>query len=201
MGQTEEVETSQGKDIALGEQNPTKQPSSVRAEAINEIVVLPKKKKSEIKRFQKEQQKLHSLVKRLRQQIRILKRRKIASRTLKMVNAVIQTEFHDTRAMETQIEPMLIQNDKEQHATIIKVAAQTETAHFCNTIVQTKAIPSNSVDTQTDVQDKDVLISSDPIIINPQEKLAQAQLTIERLEEETIPQQRYQELERQLWNI
>ena len=49
MGQTEEMETSQGKDTALGEQNPIEQLSSVRAEATNEIVVPTKKKKSEIK--------------------------------------------------------------------------------------------------------------------------------------------------------
>jgi len=39
---------------------------------------------------------------------------------------------------------------------------------------------------------------SDPYITNLQENLAQARLTIERLEEETVPQQRYKELQRQL---
>lgn len=39
---------------------------------------------------------------------------------------------------------------------------------------------------------------SDHSIVNLQENLAQAWLTIEWLEEETVPQQRYQELQRQL---
>jgi len=60
---------------------------------------------------------------------------------------VIQTEFHDIRATETQSEPILIQNDKEQHADIIKAAAQIENAHFCNIAVQTKALSSNIAST------------------------------------------------------
>lgn len=118
-----------------------------------------------------------------------------------MVNAVIQIEFHDTRATETQTEPILIQNNQEQHATITEADVEAEAAHFCNTIIQTEAIPSNSVNTQTNIQAKDALIGIDPSITNHQKKLAQAQLTIEKLEEETIPQQRYQELQRQLQNI
>lgn len=89
-----------------------------------------------------------------------------------MVNATIQIEFHDTRATETQIDPILIKNDKQQHATITKVATQIGTTHFYNTIVQTEAIPSNSADTQTDIQAKDVLIGINPSITNLQEKMA-----------------------------
>lgn len=135
VGQTEEIETSPGKDTALGEQNPNEQPSSVRAKTISEIVVPPRKKKSEIKRLRKEQQKLQKLVKRLIQNIRTLKRGKISSKTLKMMNASIQTEFHDKRVTGTQNEPIFIQIDKEQHATITEVATQTKNVHFCNIVV------------------------------------------------------------------
>jgi len=55
-------------------------------------------------------------VKQLRQKIRALKRGKISRRTPKIVNVAVQTEIHDTRATKTQTEPILIQNDKEQHA-------------------------------------------------------------------------------------
>ena len=88
------------------------------------------------------------------------------------MDASIQTELHDIRATETQTKPMFIKNDKEQHATITKAAAQTETAHFRNTVVQMEAIPSNNADTQTYIQAKDILIGSDPSITNLQEKLA-----------------------------
>lgn len=54
---------------------------------------------------------------------------------------------------------------------------------------------------QTDIQAKDVLRCSDPGMTNLQENLAQAKLTTKRLEEETIPQQRYQELQMQLRDI
>jgi len=45
------------------------------------------------------------------------------------------------------------------------------------------------------------LIGNNPSITKLQEDLAQAQLTIEKLEEETVPQQRYQELQKQLRDI
>lgn len=51
VGQTKEMETSQGKGTVLREQNPTEQQSSVRAETVNEITVPSKKKKIEIKRL------------------------------------------------------------------------------------------------------------------------------------------------------
>lgn len=116
MFQTEEMETSQGKGTTLGEKNPTKQPSPVRIETVREIVVPLKKKKSQIKKLGKEQKKLQNLMKQLKQKITALKRWKISRRTLKIVNAAIQTELHDTRAMKTQTKPILIQNNKEQHA-------------------------------------------------------------------------------------
>ena len=40
---------------------------------------------------------------------------------------------------------------------------------------------------------------NDPIILNLQKELAQARLALERLEQETVPQKRYQEMQRQLW--
>jgi len=47
---------------------------------------------------------------------------------------------------------------------------------FYNVVVQTEAIPSNIIDTQIDIQAKDILMRSDPYIANLQENLAQARL-------------------------
>ena len=42
---------------------------------------------------------------------------------------------------------------------------------------------------------------NDPIILNLQEELAQARLALEQLEQETVSQQRHQELQRQFWEM
>lgn len=59
--------------------------------------------------------------------------------------------------------------------------------------IQTTCPRSHNKNTQINVQSKDILIRSDPGITNLQGNLAQAWLTIEILEEETVPQQRYHE--------
>lgn len=63
-----------------------------------------------------------------------------------------------------------------------------------NKKTQTIKIHSHSKNTQIDIQAKDIMTSGDRSIANLQENLAQVWLTIEWLEVETIPQQRYQEL-------
>jgi len=64
------------------------------------------------------------------------------------MNTTIQTEFHDTRITGTQIEPIFTQIDKEQHATIVEAAAQTESENFRNRAVQTEMVPFDSTTTQ-----------------------------------------------------
>lgn len=55
--------------------------------------------------------------------------------------------------------------------------------------------------TQINIQPKDVLINNHPGITKLQEDLAQAKWTIEKLEEENVPQKKYQDLQQQLRNI
>ena len=66
---------------------------------------------------------LQKLVKQLRQRIRVLKKGKVSKRTLKTKNAAIQMEPHNTRAMETQTEPIFIQDNKEQQALSMDLVA------------------------------------------------------------------------------
>ena len=66
------------------------------------------------------------------------------------MNAAIQTQFPNTKVNGTQTEPIFIQIDKGQCATITEAAAQIENVHFCNVAIQTEAISSNSAATQTE---------------------------------------------------
>ena len=55
-----------------------------------------------------------------------------------------------------------------------------------NKETQTVGIPSHSKSTQTTIQAKDVMTQNDPTIVNLEEELSQARLSLEWLEQETV---------------
>jgi len=93
---------------------------------------------------------------------------------------VVQMEAVPSNNMATQIEGWTVHNK-----STLTISIQS---HNKNT--QTIKIHSHSKNMQTDIQAKDIMTRSDPTIANLQENLAQAWLTIERLEVEIVPQQR-----------
>jgi len=218
VGQTGEIETNQGVDRVLEEKNQDEQPSSLGAETISKIIVPPRKHKRKIKNLRKEQQRLWKLVKRLRRKIRKLATGKAPDKTPETINATVQTKLHKIEATGTQTEPILTELVREQHAILVEAATQTEAILSHDLAIQTEMVPSYSTTTQTkawashnketqtigihshnrstqkNTQAKDIIMSNDPSIVNLQEYLAKAQLTIERVELETISQQKYQEL-------
>ena len=119
------------------------------------------------------------------------------------MDAAIQTKPHDTKVVETQTEPIRIQDGKEQHAAVTDAAAQTEDAYVCDKDVQTEALSSSNTATQTfrdkdtqtmgtrncdkstqiNIQPKDVLMNNHIGITQLQEDSVQDQWTIEKLEE------------------
>ena len=132
------------------------------------------------------------LVKYIRHKIRVLKRGEISKRTLKTGDATIQMELHNTRAMETESEPIFIQDSKEHQAVVTDVVSQIENSQVCNKYVQTEALSSSTManqtfctketqtvgtrycnkKTQVDLQPKNVLIKNDPGIAKLREDLA-----------------------------
>jgi hypothetical protein len=104
------------------------------------------------------------------------------------------------RSTETQTELIPTQTIATQanlHADLVDAAVQMEGWSSHNKEVQTEEISSRSTGTQTEEQAKDILSSKDPILLKLQEELMQAQLALERCEQETVPLQKYQELQKQ----
>ena len=70
-------------------------------------------------------------MKRLKRKIRKLSVGKVPDKTPETINAVVQTELHETKATRTQTEPILTKIVRERHAI------------FAEATTQTKSIPSH----------------------------------------------------------
>lgn len=158
------------------------------------------------------------MVKRIRWKIRELPVGKDPEKTPDTINTVVQTVLYERRATGTQTEPILTQPVKEHHAILAEVATKIEVVPSYDLAIQTEVVPSYTMatemeawtshnkgtqtigipshgrSTQTTIQAKDIMMRNNPSILNLQEDLARAWLAVERLELETISQQKYQEL-------
>ena len=126
---------------------------------------------------------------------------KVLDKTLETTNVVVQIESHEGRATGTQTEPIPTQPviiQEEHLAIFVDIATQIEDVPSHSMATQIEAWTSHDKETQTRIQAKYIMTHEDPIILNLQKELAQARLALEWLEQETIPQQRYQALQRQL---
>jgi len=111
-----------------------------------------------------------------------------------------QREICKDRSTETQTELIptrTIATQENLQVNLVDAAIQMEGWSSHNKEVQTKEIPSRSTGTQRKEKAKDILPSKDPILLKIHEELMQAQLTLERCEQETVPLQKYQELQKQ----
>lgn len=111
--QEENKEIGQGEGTILEVQSPN----------LSKWIVVPSKKTKEIKRLRKEQQRLLNMIKKLRQQIRVLKMGKKSKGTSVVKHATTQAK--PLKKNRTQVQPA-IQNRKEQHLVVSLVEVQTE---------------------------------------------------------------------------
>jgi len=79
---------------------------------------------------------------------------RISKRTPGTKDAATQTKPHKMKTKGTQIEPIIIQDCKEQHAAITNAEAQTESTPVYNKDVQTEAL-SSSITTDWTVHEKE----------------------------------------------
>ena len=121
----------------------------------------------------------------------------------------------------TQVKPIVIQDRKEQHVAITNAEAQEENTLVYDKEVQIEALSSSIIidetvhekETQTirtryhnkeiqvDLQLKNVMMDNDARIVKLQKDMAQAQQTIEKLIEGTVPQEKYHKFQQQVKNI
>lgn len=114
---------------------------------------------------------------------------KAQNTTPKVVSVAMQMEICKGRSTKTQtklIPTQTIATQANFHAELVDAAIQMEGWSSHNKEVQTEEISSHSIGTQIEEQAKDILSSKDIILLKLQEELMQAQLALERCEQESL---------------
>lgn len=171
IGQTEGVEITQENDYQSGDTVLLKQSQDEQSGSLEEETI--NKTAAPLKKYRAKLKKLR------KEQHEIL------------AEVATQKEVVPSHNIATQMEM----------ASSCNMSTQTEDWTFHNKETQTVGIPSHNKSTQTTIQAKDFMTRNDPIIVNLQEELAQAQLALEWLEQETVSKKKYQELKRQLQDM